>query len=573
MYYNCPSLESITSNWVVIYDNDDMITADCYAGCENIKYIDGELYMNELNEYTAIYNIPQEWGGSLSFDSFLNGFEISSELLTDATISFEGIVGDCITNWGDGAINRDTTHTYSREGRFIIRTEIPNPLGLGTGSPASADKTHCITKIFKLHTSILTNGNYLLAGFDSLYRIYDLTFDNTANGSHMLDGCTKLAVFNAENWNIGGTDLSYMFNNCPSITHVSINIPDNIKNISYMFNGCTGLRDISGSRFGAGITTTTDWIPKSQILYANNISLNSQKINFKNFNKLTQCNNLMINPSFTNLNELFYGCSSIMNIDLSNNSLLNCRGVARLCESCTSLLSLKLPEFSDKVDIYRLCAGCSKVEVIEFYPKIMDVSRQYGFTDVNYQVFTNCSHLTTIKNFKVKCTLLDSDREKYLSRQNLDGVQYMWGGTNNLKNTEGMGIYNNDGRAIFYGYRGNISEFEIGSEVTDVSYLFAEASGITKLDLSSWDAENVKNLTYLVQKCSNLTSFIPPMNISVSLSDFTKATSIAVGDLVSIINNLSNVSSTQTLTLGSTNLAKLTPQQVKIATDKGWTVV
>ena len=94
-----------------------------------------------------------------------------------------------------------------------------------------------------------------------------------------------------------------------------------------MFNGCSKLTDISGTRFGAGITTTTEWIPTSQILYANNISLNSQNIKFKDFNNLIQCNNLVINPSLTNLDMLFMSCSSITNIDLSNNSLPNCKSI------------------------------------------------------------------------------------------------------------------------------------------------------------------------------------------------------------------------------------------------------
>ena len=821
MYYNCFGLESIVSNWNTSYDIGDINSTDCYAGCTNLKYLDGELYKNEFGEYTVIYSIPLEWGGSLSFDDYENGFEVLSKYMNDNTITFEGEIGDYVTDWGDGTVNRNTSHIYAKEGRYIIRTENPNPFGLGKGVAPDQDKVHCVTKIYKLNTSILTNGNYLFAGFDNLYQCCDLTF-NLTNGSHMFDGCVKMPNPNTENWHFSGTDLSYMFNNCSSITHITINIPDNITNISYMFNGCSKLTDISGTRFGAGITTITEWIPKSQILYANNISLNSKNIKFKDFNKLIQCNNLVINSSFTNLNELFMGCSSITNIDLSNNSLPNCKGILRLCESCTSLISLKLPEFNDKVDIYRLCAGCRKVEVIEFYPKIMDVSRQYGFADVNYQVFSDCSRLTTLKNFKVKCTLIDSDRQKYLSRQEIGGLRTMWSGTNNLRNTEGMGVYNNDGRAIFYKYNGNISEFEIGSEVTDVSYIFqgrtgitkdfeftnritncteafkgctsithvhsnwkktyngditatdcyngcvnithiddenivsyegkegldeipkswggyeflqsdtcvfvlktkadnttvnfdyvgywngkcliswgdktssentlthtyekagtytvkikapitfisknsetshakfltkilqlrnryqnttngwreiaslefanisnsilsgglvfygcnklttvicnncdcrgnnmnwpgsittfegyktwtfstntlanafAGLSGITELDLSGWDVGGVTNLTNLVQNCNKLTNFIPPKNINVSISDFTKSTLLSAEQLMLLINNLNVVSETQTLKLGTNNLAKLTPEQIQIATDKGWTVV
>ena len=43
--------------------------------------------------------------------------------------------------------------------------------------------------------------------------------------------------------------------------------------------------------------------------------------------------------------------------------------------------------------------------------------------------------------------------------------------------------------------------------------------------------------------------------------------------MIDIIDNLATVSSTQTLTLGATNLAKLTTEQIQIATDKGWTVM
>lgn len=41
-------------------------------------------------------------------------------------------------------------------------------------------------------------------------------------------------------------------------------------------------------------------------------------------------------------------------------------------------------------------------------------------------------------------------------------------------------------------------------------------------------------------------------------------------DLVEIISNLDEVTSVQTLTMGATNLAKLTEEQIKVATDKGW---
>lgn len=60
------------------------------------------------------------------------------------------------------------------------------------------------------------------------------------------------------------------------------------------------------------------------------------------------------------------------------------------------------------------------------------------------------------------------------------------------------------------------------------------------------------------------------MKVSFSISASTKFTREA---LVEIIGNLATVTSTKTLTMGSTNLAKLTDDDKAVATGKGWTLV
>lgn len=53
---------------------------------------------------------------------------------------------------------------------------------------------------------------------------------------------------------------------------------------------------------------------------------------------------------------------------------------------------------------------------------------------------------------------------------------------------------------------------------------------------------------------------------------FIAAQNLTHDSLMVIINGLQTVTTTQKLTLGSTNLAKLTEADKKIATDKGWTL-
>ena len=54
--------------------------------------------------------------------------------------------------------------------------------------------------------------------------------------------------------------------------------------------------------------------------------------------------------------------------------------------------------------------------------------------------------------------------------------------------------------------------------------------------------------------------------------DISASTKFEESDLVTILNNLATVTNTKTLTMGATNLAKLTDDEKAIATNKGWTL-
>lgn len=54
--------------------------------------------------------------------------------------------------------------------------------------------------------------------------------------------------------------------------------------------------------------------------------------------------------------------------------------------------------------------------------------------------------------------------------------------------------------------------------------------------------------------------------------DISASTAFEESDLVEIISNLDTVTTAQTLTMGATNLAKLTQEEILVATGKGWTL-
>lgn len=101
---------------------------------------------------------------------------------------------------------------------------------------------------------------------------------------------------------------------------------------------------------------------------------------------------------------------------------------------------------------------------------------------------------------------------------------------------------------------------------TTLEECFYNCSSLPQIPSAS--VENCENFTNAFYGCVNLKSillygFKASFDISVS-------TKFEREDLVTILNNLGTVSETQTLTMGTTNLAKLTDSDKLIATNKGW---
>ena len=104
---------------------------------------------------------------------------------------------------------------------------------------------------------------------------------------------------------------------------------------------------------------------------------------------------------------------------------------------------------------------------------------------------------------------------------------------------------------------------------TNLSYSFAYCS-MTSLSLPAGFGQKAINLSSCFGKCTALKTITgnPNFKVSFSLSDSTELTHDSI---MVVINGLQTVKD-QTLTLGTTNLAKLTDDEKKVATDKGWTL-
>lgn len=107
------------------------------------------------------------------------------------------------------------------------------------------------------------------------------------------------------------------------------------------------------------------------------------------------------------------------------------------------------------------------------------------------------------------------------------------------------------------------------SKVTNMKSMFDECSDLTSIP--AFNVQNVTNMEGIFNNCFAITEIhMYGMKVSFQINDYrSKFTREA---LVEILNNLATVTSTQTFTMGSTNLAKLTDEDKAIATGKGWTL-
>lgn len=367
-FSNCTSMLNIVSNWTNSYDrnnddtlDNDVITEGCYAGSNNIKYINDELYMNEYGELTAMQYIPKEWGGNASYEDNQTVFDV--KITADNLVySMLGNVGDYKTNWGDGTEDMNISHEYSKPGTYIIITE--NTSTFGQGIVVDSSISSPIVKFRALNKS-LTNGSHLFDGWTNLLKVYRLT--NTFNSyDYMFNNCSKLVDVDLSGCTLSQTvtTMAYMCNGCSKFTKTPIStIPDTCTNISYLFAN-SGITDISGLTFGSGISNFTSWVsPKMTI--ANNITVKCPQLLFKGNTTLVSIDNFTVISNIRNISSWFEGCiklSEDFDIPLY---ITNCSNTFKGCTKMSHVHSNWKKTYTNGItptDCYAGCMGITHID-------------------------------------------------------------------------------------------------------------------------------------------------------------------------------------------------------------------
>lgn len=254
-------------------------------------------------------------------------------------------------------------------------------------------------------------------------------------------------------------------------------------------------------------------------------------------------------------------------------------------------------DFSDATDLMSMFDNCTSLAIA---PE-MNTSEATNMTSL----FTNCHSLTTVPSMDTSqvttmfqmfanCYLLTSVPE--MNTSNVTDMYRMFFECRSLTTVPSMDTskVTNMGE-MFDGCRklSSIPPMDT-SNVTNMSWLFYFCKKLTSIP--PIDTSNVTNMYGMFQDCDELTS-VPEMNTSnvtnmwymfswcgkiadlggfVGLKcdlDLSSSSLITHNSLMNIINKAADVTaSPATLTLGSTNLTKLTDEEKAIATSKGWTL-
>ena len=280
-----------------------------------------------------------------------------------------------------------------------------------------------------------------------------------------------------------------------------------------------------------------------------------------------------------NFNSCFSGAINLKKVTARNLTFGN-NGIKAMfyqCRNLEEIIGIETWDVSKVSDVGSLFGYCAKLTNLNIAS--WDMSNCSSF----FNMFYNCE------------SLVDLDVSQWDTKNGIN-MQNIFNGCKSLKSLD-LTNWTSPRAIVMNGMFSGCIQLEeiIGIEglttnlVSLLNSMFSKCSCITSLNLGNFDACSATNLDYMFQSCTNLVNLVSMRNIRDNIS-VEECPNITVESILSIINNLEDIEAieewlstlpleqqeplpiSRTLKLGAINLAKLTPEQIKIATDKGWSV-
>lgn len=258
--------------------------------------------------------------------------------------------------------------------------------------------------------------------------------------------------------------------------------------------------------------------------------------------KLEKIYDLPINKSITDMSLMFYGCDELN--EIRNTQDWDTSNVTNM--SYTFIGLDKLTQLD--------CSGWDVRKLSNIERMISDG----GLTSIDLSSW-NTERLSHAPSVFLRCADLTSVNLSNWNMKNVGSIGSMFNGCSKLTTIKGLDTWN-------------------VSNITGMSSLFKDCNQLTTLNIGNWSVGNVTSFSDIFMGCTNLKAIngtIYNINANISLrTNSSKASEGLNKDItLMIIDGLAEVSTTKTLTLGSTVFEQLTEEEIAVATSKGWTVV
>ena len=577
-FKGCTSMTHVHSNWKTEYTAMEN-TTDCYAGCTGITHCDGvDLGVNEY--ITGLDEVPTAWGGYgfLKTVTSILVFEIPSDnytltLLDQLMSSFAG--GSDYSyynkiNWGDGTITEgEISHTYTTAGTYTLKGHY----FMGQWKPtASMKETLTEIKQIPKYKKLTTSNRYLATGCTKLKKvtINDFISNDNDNGlTSAFQECTALEevyIKSSLDYYTKGIELRNAFQSCNSLKTVTM-IGFKPNGCSQIFYNCSSLTEIIG----------LDTWDMSNCTNISNMFTGCNVLGDNTFLTMSEWNVAKI----TTYNSTFQGCKAMTNNNfMSSWEMSNCQGLMSTFQDCTGLIELDLSNkfLTGLNNIRQLCYNCTNLQTINLTNFIDKDNYSGELTTTFYSTqnpFDNCSSLqnnpylqigiglASISFWGLTCVPPDILDLSEINTSNLQSFRYT--GTA----TQIIGIHSNVPWVMSFRYATGVTVVkDLYYKHGDIDFYYYNAPApntfinfVTKEGSTAYKAENFGALG-----SSN------SINHVLKLSN----TNYNVNTFITLFNCLydyasEGTSANYTLTLGN-NLARLTDEQIVIATNKGWCI-
>lgn len=365
--------------------------------------------------------------------------------------------------------------------------------------------------------------------FDNCYCLTTIPMLNTSKISQFrFQNCTSLREIPLIDTS-KATSMWQMFSGCYSLQRIPLLNTTNVTSMYHMFDNCYSLKDIPNFN--------TSKVTNMCGMFSNCTALR----NIPNFDT----------SNVTDMSDMFKYSGLIIAPALNTSSVINMDGMFYSCYNLTTA-DLQGYNVSNVTNMKGMFSGCRNLRIF------------------NIQGW-DTSKVTNMSNMFNGCPYGGSLRPTF----NISGLN-----TSNVRNMSSM--FSNQ---TSFGNTEYILDFNT-SNVTDISYMFNSSYG-NLIQMKNADFSKVTNCNGFAGSVKSIKlndhhnlgeAFLTTVSANYYNYRFQleRQTSTPKENLIEIIEGLYDIKTKgvkpQQLILGSTNLAKLTSEEIAIATDKGWTV-